>query len=100
MALIRITRFTADPADADTVLERRRNLLDAIRSAFGAPTETRLIRVDERTWVDMWRWDSPETLRAALDGAPRLPEAAAAFAVARDVTAEQGDVVDEDVWGR
>jgi hypothetical protein len=86
--------------DADIVLERRRNLLDAIRAASGGPTETRLIRVDEWTWADMWRWNSPETLRVALDVAPRLPEAAAAFAVARHVSAEQGDVVDEDVWVR
>jgi hypothetical protein len=100
MALIRATRFTADPADAATVLERRRKLLDAIRARFSGPVEARLIRVDERTWVDMWRWNSPETLQAALAGAPSLPEAAAAFAVARDVSAEQGDVVDEDVWAR
>ena len=100
MALIRTTRYTADPADADTVRERRTELLAAIRATFGGPAETRLIRVDERTWVDMWRWDSPETLRAALEGGPRLPQAAAAFAVVRDVSAEQGDVVDEDVWVR
>jgi hypothetical protein len=100
MALVRTTRFTADPADAAIVLERRRKLIEAIRAAFAGPTETRLIRVDERTWVDIWRWDSPEILHAALAGAPKLPEAAAAFAVARDVSAEQGDVVDEDVWAR
>ncbi|MFD2767456.1 hypothetical protein [Micromonospora eburnea] len=100
MTLIRTTRFTADPADADTVLERRSNLLAAVRAAFTGPTETRLIRLDERTWVDMWRWDSPETLQAALAGAPSLPEAAAAFAVARDVSAEQGELVDEDGWTR
>jgi hypothetical protein len=100
MALIRTTRFTADPADTATVLQRRRNLLDAIRARFCGPAEARLIRVDERTWVDMWRWDSPETLQAALAAAPSLPEAAAAFAVARDISAEQGDLVDEDVWAR
>jgi len=100
MTIIRTTRFTADPADASTVLERRRKLLEAIRAEFAGPAETWLVRVDERTWVDMWRWDSPETLRAALDGAPGLPEAAAAFAIARDVLAEQGEVVDEDVWAR
>jgi hypothetical protein len=100
MAVIRTTRFTADPADTDTVLQRRRNLLDAIRARFSGPAEARLIRIDERTWVDMWRWDSDETLHAALDGAPRMPEAAAAFAVVRDVSAENGDVVDEDVWAR
>lgn len=100
MTLIRTTRFTTDPANADTMLVRRRKLLEAVRTGFGGPTETRLIRVGEETWVDMWQWDSPETLRVALEGAPRLPEAAAAFAVASDVTAEQGEVVDEDSWAR
>ena len=55
MTLIRTTRFTADPAEVGALLERRRKLLDAVRTAF---------------------------------------------AVARDVSAEQGDVVDEDVWAR
>ena len=100
MAIIRTTRFTADPADAETVLERRGKLLDAIRARFSGPDEARLIRIDERTWVDMWRWDSDEALRAALEGGPHLPEAAAAFAVARDVSAEDGVVVNEDVWAR
>ena len=81
-----------------TVLERRRELLDAVRARFSGPAEARLLRIDERNWVDMWRWESDETLRAALEGAPRLPEAAAAFAVARDVSAENGEVVSEDVW--
>jgi hypothetical protein len=100
MTLIRTTRFTADPADGDLVLERRGQLIAALRARYAGPTETRLVRVDERTWVDMWRWDSPETLNAALAGAPSLPESAAAFAVARDVTAEQGELVAEDGWTR
>jgi hypothetical protein len=96
MPLIRTTRFTADPADAALVLERRRQLIDAIRARYAGPTETRLIRVDDRTWVDSWRWDSAEILDAALAGAPGLPEAAAAFALAEDVSAEQGELVAED----
>ncbi|GAA0916597.1 hypothetical protein [Virgisporangium aurantiacum] len=100
MTIIRTTRFTADPGDAARVLERRRNLLAATRARFAGPAEARIIRVDERTWVDMWCWDSQETLDAALEGAPKLPEAAAAFEVARDVSAEQGNLVDEDVWAR
>lgn len=100
MALIRTTRFTADPADAGLVLHRRGQLIAAIRERYAGPTETRLVRIDERTWVDMWQWDSPEILSAALAGAPNLPEAAAAFAVARDVSAEQGDLVAQDGWTR
>jgi hypothetical protein len=78
------------------VLERRRQLIAAIRQRYAGPTETRLIRLDERTWMDMWLWDTPEILDAALAGAPKLPEAAAAFAVASDVSAEQGELVAED----
>jgi hypothetical protein len=100
MAVIRTVRFTVDPADVETMLDRRRQLLDAVRAAFSGPAEARLVRVDEGTWLDIWRWDSAETLKAALDAAPGLPEAAAAFALARDVSGEQGDVVDEDVWSR
>jgi len=100
MAIIRTTRFTADPADADLVLERRGQLIAAIRARYAGPTDTRLIRVDERTWVDTWRWDSPEILDAALAGAPKLPEAAAAFTVARDVSAENGELIAEDGWTR
>ena len=100
MTLIRTTRFTADPADADLVLQRRGELIAAIRARYAGPTETRVIRVDERTWVDMWRWDSPEILSAALAGAPGLPEAAAAFAVAHDVSAEQGELIAEDGQAR
>lgn len=100
MAVIRATRFTVDTADADTMLVRRAQLLEAVRAAFAGPTEVRLVRLDDETWLDIWQWDSAETLRAALEGAPGLPEATAAFAVTRDASVEQGDVVDEDVWTR
>jgi hypothetical protein len=98
MSVIRTTRFSADPADAGTVLERRGRLLDAVRKAFDGPAEARLVRVDEQTWLDIWRWDSAETLAAAIEGAHHMPEAAAAFALTRDVTGEQGEVVAEDRW--
>ncbi|NJC74311.1 hypothetical protein HC031_32055 [Planosporangium thailandense] len=100
MAVIRTTRFTVDPVDVETMLARRGQLLAAVRAAFAGPTEARLVRLDEETWLDIWRWDSGEALRAALEGAPGLPEAGAAFAVTRDASVEQGDVVDEDVWAR
>jgi hypothetical protein len=100
MAVIRTTRFTVDPADADTMLARRQQLLGAVRAAFAGPSEARLVRLGDQTWLDIWRWDSAQALRAALEGAPALPEASAAFAVTRDASVEQGEVVDEDVWAR
>ena len=44
----------------------------------------------------MWRWESPDALRAAAEAAHHMPEASAAFALVSDVAFEQGDVADED----
>ena len=95
MAIIRTTRFKADPARATEVVARRAELISAVRAAYPGLTEARLTQVDEGTWVDMWRWDSAASLAAALAGAPALPEAAAAFSLATNVTAENADLVDE-----
>jgi hypothetical protein len=93
--IIRTTRFTADPAATDQVLAARSALLAALRAKISGPSEAKLVRIDERTWVDIWRWDSPADLEAASELAPTLPEARAAFAVAKDPTAETGELIDE-----
>jgi hypothetical protein len=95
MAVIRTTRFKADPARAEEVIAIRAELISAVRAAFAGLAEARLARVSEDTWVDMWRWDSSASMQAALAGAPALPEAAAAFSLARDVTAENAELIDE-----
>lgn len=95
MAVIRCTRFTADPSDTEQLLARRAELIAAIRASFPGLTETRLARLDDRTWIDEWRWESAAALRAATDGAPDIPETAAAFALISDPVAEQAEIVDE-----
>jgi hypothetical protein len=100
MTIIRPTRYVVEPSNAEALLERRAVLLDAIRSRCGGPDEARLLRVDARTWMDMWRWDSDDALRAALEAAPGMPEAAAAFALTKDVDVEEGALVTEDAWSR
>jgi len=95
MAIIRTSRFTADPARAEEIIARRADLISAIRAGFAGLTEARLTRVGEDTWADMWRWDSAANMDAALVGGPTLPEAAAAFSLARDVSAENAELIDE-----
>lgn len=95
MPVIRITRFQVDPANVDEMIDRRAALISAVRASLPGLTEARLARVGDQTWVDAWRWDSAECLRAALEAAPRLPEAGAAFALTWEVTAEQAEIVDE-----
>jgi hypothetical protein len=43
----------------------------------------------------MWRWDSAANMQAALAGGPALPQAAAAFSLTRDVSAENAELIDE-----
>ncbi|MFI9595020.1 antibiotic biosynthesis monooxygenase [Nonomuraea sp. NPDC052265] len=95
MAVISVTRFQADPADAEQVQARHAALVAALRSTHPGLTEARLGRLDDGTWVGVWRWDSAAGLRAARQAAPGTPAAVAAFEVARDVTAEDIEVLAE-----
>jgi hypothetical protein len=94
MAVYRLVRFTIDPADTEEMLATRVALVAATRDAFPGLTEARLAKVDE-TWIDMWRWDSLARAQAAIEGAPALPEAGAAFSLIKDVTADFAEIIDE-----
>lgn len=97
MAVLRIDRFTAKPEHTDELLRRRNALVGAVRSAVPGLREARLVRVDDQTWIDMWLWDSSASAKRAAERAQSggIPEAAAAFELATDVTTEFTDVVDE-----
>lgn len=95
MAVLRFTRFKVDPADTDEMLVRRGALVAAVRDTFPGLIEARLGKVDEETWVDVWHWRSRVDAEAALANPAAIPQAAAAFALAKDITAENAEVVDE-----
>lgn len=95
MAVVRITRFSVDPANVEEMVNRRAKLVDAVRAAYPGLAEARLARLGDETWIDTWRWDSAANVEAALAGAPELPEAGQAFSVVRDASAELAEIVDE-----
>jgi quinol monooxygenase YgiN len=95
VAVLRITRFTADPADAKEVLARNTALVAAVRAASPGPAEASLARLDDKTWVGLWRWESAADAQATFDAAHSIPETAAAFALVKDATAEQAEIIDE-----
>ncbi|GAA2699347.1 antibiotic biosynthesis monooxygenase [Nonomuraea recticatena] len=95
MSVITVTRFQADPADADQVRARHAALVSATRAAMSGLAEARLGRIGDETWVGVWRWDSAACLRAARQALPGTEAAVAAFAVAREVTAEDIEILDE-----
>ncbi|HEU5107614.1 MAG TPA: hypothetical protein VFT95_03475 [Micromonosporaceae bacterium] len=93
MAVLRFTRFTADPADTENMLAKRAALVSAARNAFPGLIETQLARLDDETWIDIWRWNSLEEAQAAVRTAGSIPEVAAAVALARNVTVEFAEAV-------
>lgn len=97
MAIIRTTRFEVASERVDEMLARRGALIAAVRAAYPGLADTRLARVDDRTWVDTWRWDSEADLQRVLGAAGSMPEAGAAFALAENtrLDVEQATVVDE-----
>jgi hypothetical protein len=96
MTILRLTRFTLKPSvDTATMLATRGELIEAVREKFSGLAETRLAKVDETTWLDLWRWESAEALQTALAGAPSLPQAGAAFALVENATEEKMELVDE-----
>ncbi|TWD83565.1 hypothetical protein FB561_4731 [Kribbella amoyensis] len=96
MSVLRLTRFVAaDPQQVDEILAARAALIAAVRATTDSLTETKLARVDDETWLDVWRWESGEALDQVTAVAPNLPEAKAAFALVKDATVERYDLVDE-----
>jgi hypothetical protein len=95
MAVIRLVRFDVEPEQADDMIARRAALVSATRSKYAGLDETRLSRIDERTWVDVWRWESLAHAEAAIRGVPEIPEAAVAFELASVRSAEFAEIVDE-----
>jgi Antibiotic biosynthesis monooxygenase len=95
VAVLRLTRFKTDPADAEEMLARRNALVDAVRRAYPGLIHAQLVKVDDDTWMDAWRWESRANAQAAIANTAAIPEAAAAFSLTRDASAEFADLVDE-----
>lgn len=97
MPVLRFDRFTSDPDRTGELLARRATLVAAVRTAVPGLIQTRLTRIDERTWVDTWLWESKEAALAAVAQARAgaIPEVPAAFALTTDMTTEFAEVVDE-----
>ena len=97
MAVLRIDRFVVNPDDASELINRRNALVAAVNDTVPGLLESRLVRVDESHWIDMWRWDTLANAQAAASRAQAggFPEAAAAFELTRDVVTEFTEIVDE-----
>lgn len=95
MTVARFARFHTEPAAAEEMIAKRGALIAAIRKRFPGLIETRLGRLDERTWIDVWHWESLEHLQRALEGGPTISEAPAVFALTQELSTEDVEIIDE-----
>jgi Antibiotic biosynthesis monooxygenase len=95
MADVRIHRYRVDNDQLDEFLARRGELIGVLRGDHPGLIETRLIRVGEDTFVDIWRWRSGAEMQAGLAAAPTVPAIPAAMSLTREASAEDGELIDE-----
>jgi len=95
MTNIRIHRYAVDEENLEEFIARRAALIAAMRERHPGLTETRLIRLDDGSFVDTWRWASADEMQAAFASVPDMPEVRAAMSLARNASNDDGEVVDE-----
>jgi hypothetical protein len=95
MAFTRTHRYTVPPADVDELIARRATLIATIRASYPGLTETRLTRLEDGSYTDVWRWDTVEQMRKVFAAIPRIPEVRAAMSLTREATALNGEIIDE-----
>jgi hypothetical protein len=95
MTVARFARFHVEPTAADEMIDKRAALIAAIRQRFPGLVDARLGRLDERTWIDVWRWESLAHLQRALEGGPTIAEAPGVFALTQELSTEDAEIVDE-----
>ncbi|MDT0156645.1 hypothetical protein Q9R19_03295 [Microbacterium sp. ARD32] len=95
MTSVRTHRYAVDAGDVDTMLERRGNLLDGIRSANPAFAGATLIRLDDGSYLDIWSWNSAEDMQRASQAAAEVPLVGATMSLTSDHTSIDGEVLDQ-----
>jgi hypothetical protein len=95
MSPVRTHHYTVDEADFEEFTTRRATLITAIRAAHPGLARTTLVRQQDGTYTDSWRWDSLDQMIAAAADLVNFPQAGAAMSLVKDNTAVDGVVVDQ-----
>ena len=96
MAAFELARYRVEPQNTDELLRRWEAAVQAVRQSFPGLVDANLARLDEQTWIDVWRWESAEAARAAAQGGPSGPEAAAMFSlIAEPLAMDHAEILKE-----
>lgn len=95
MAVVRTHRYTVEIGKLAQLLECRTALIRGIRSANPAFTAVTLIRQDDGSYLDIWRWESADAMLAAAEVAANFPQVGATLSLVTDHSLVDGEVLDE-----
>lgn len=95
MAVVRTHRYTVETGNLAAMLEQRTTLINGIRSANPAFTTATLIRQEDGSYLDIWRWESAEEMKNAAEAAKNFPLVAATLSLTTDHSITDGEILDE-----
>jgi len=95
MATVRTHRYTLTPDHAEKFLAQRADLIGQWREAGFDLVETRLYRLEDGTYLDVWRWASDAVMAKAFAAMGELPMVRATMGMTSDRSAVDGELVDE-----
>ena len=95
MASVRTHRYTLAPDQMDKFLAQRAELIGQWRAAGFDLVETRLYRLEDETYLDVWRWASDEVMAKAFDAMGEIPLLEATLGMTSDHSAVDGELVVE-----
>ena len=95
MATVRTHRYTLAPDEVEKFLAQRAELIGQWRAAGLDLVETRLYRLEDGTYLDIWRWASDEVMAKAFSAMGEIPLVGATLGMTSEHSAVDGDLVDE-----
>jgi hypothetical protein len=95
MATVRTHRYTLAPEQVDRFLAQRAELIGQWRAAGFDLVETRLYRLEDGTYLDVWRWASDEVMAKAFDAMGEIRLVGATLGMTIDHSAVDGELVDD-----
>ena len=95
MATVRTHRYKLAPEVVTDFLQQRAQLIAQWRASGFDLKETRLYRLDDGTYLDVWRWASPEVMAKAFEAMRETPLVRETLGMTSDRSATDGELVDE-----
>ncbi len=94
MAVVRTHRYIVETGKLAQLLEQRSALIQGIRSASPEFTEATLIRQEDGSYLDIWRWESASAMQGAAAAAQNFPLARATISLTTEHSVVDGEVLD------